>query len=429
MQMILVGINHKTASVDIRQQLALDTPLVSQALYRLKKNWPRCEFVLLSTCNRVECYAAVEKNGDLTPTALARWLTDFRSVDFAAVKDAFYIKTDDDVAAHLFTVASSLDSMVIGETQITFQVKESYKLACRCKSTGKILNHLFHDAFRTTKKIVSRTSIFKRRVSVAGVAVGLAKRLPDDIASAKVVIAGAGQMAGLLIEHFQHEQCRSLTVVNRSQQRGCQLAEKHAVIRRPWEQLEQEIADADIVVGAASATQGCLFSADRIASLITRRQNRPLLVVDIAVPRCFDPAVSRLKNVHLYSIDDLAGIARDNMKLREGDLEQAVEIICESVSVFMDWYLMRDVGPLIGQIKDAFGQLYEIEQEKLLTVARQEKQYNQNTSRECMMNKLCHRTIKNINVISKEQGPEKAEAFARNLLADARQVISARQNR
>ena len=156
MQVILVGINHKTASVDIRQRLACDTPLVHQALHKLKNTWPDGEFVLLSTCNRVECYAAVDAETGPSPAMLAEWLADFRAADYKTIKKSFYVKTDDEVAAHLFTVASSLDSMVIGETQITAQVKESYKLACQCKTTGKILNHLFHDAFRTTKRIVAR---------------------------------------------------------------------------------------------------------------------------------------------------------------------------------------------------------------------------------------------------------------------------------
>jgi glutamyl-tRNA reductase len=425
MQLILVGINHKTAPVDVRQKLAFDTDQVRAALGRLKASFADGEFVLLSTCNRVECYAAVDKAGDLTAASLAQWLADFKGVDYAALRPSLYTKTGEDVAAHLFTVTSSLDSMVIGENQITFQVKESYKLACRCKAAGKILNHLFHEAFRTTKKIVSRTSIFNRRVSVAGVAVGLAKQLLADMQSAGVVIAGAGQMAELLVEHFVHEKCRAVTVINRSEKRGCQLAQRHDVIRKPWESLDEQIVEADIVVGAASATQGYLFNEQRVRSVMAQRDNRVLLIVDIAVPRCFDPAVGQLDNVHLYSIDDLAQAAQDNIKLREGDLEEAIEIICESVSSFMDWFTMRDVGPLIGQIKAAFSELYEIEHEKAAAAAGQPAQKTlTDVSKGRVVNKLCHRVIKNINLLSKEHGVEEAERFARGLLADARQIIA-----
>ncbi|MHC5159678.1 MAG: glutamyl-tRNA reductase, partial [Planctomycetota bacterium] len=148
MQIILVGINHKTAPVEIREQLACDSQLVSEALGQLKRDYPSCEFVLLSTCNRVECYAAADKVKGPSPEDLAKWLADFRNVDFKDIEEYIYLKLNEDAVTHLFTVTPGLDSMVIGENQITSQVKESYKIACKCESAGKILSRLFHDAFR-----------------------------------------------------------------------------------------------------------------------------------------------------------------------------------------------------------------------------------------------------------------------------------------
>ena len=428
MQIVLIGINHKTAPVDIRQRLAFDTQQVYQTLLKLRETYPACEFTLLSTCNRVECYAVVDKTTGPSPMELGKWLTGSRSVDFESIKEHFYFKTDEDAVTHLFAVASSLDSMVIGESQITFQVKESYKLASHCKTTGKILNHLFHDAFRTTKEIVTRTSIANRRVSVAGVAVEQAKRLFSGIQSASVVVAGAGQMAELLVEHFRHENCRDVTVVNRSRQRGCQLAEKHEVSNKPWEKLDRQMCRADIVVGAVSATEGYLFDANRIDSLMTRRQHRPLLIIDIAVPRTFDPSVGRLDNVHLYNIDDLAQVAQDNIKLRQGDLERAIEIVCKSVASFMDWFMMRDVGPLIGQIRDAFEQIYELEMEKLEDGMESYHQKTTDSSASNVTNKLSHRVVRNIDILSKEHGVEEAQKFAQNILTSARKIISMQKN-
>ncbi|MHC4906338.1 MAG: glutamyl-tRNA reductase, partial [Planctomycetota bacterium] len=372
MQIILVGINHKTAPVEVRERLAYDSQLVTEALGKLKSDYPSCEFVLLSTCNRVECYAAADKVAGPTPEELAKWITNFRSVDFSELEEYVYLKSNEDAATHLFTVASGLDSMVIGENQITSQVKESYKIASQCESTGKVLNRLFHDAFRTTKAIVTNTSISSRRVSVAGVAVGLARQLFSDIKSAKILVAGAGQMGELLVEHFQHEKCREVTVVNRSRQRGCQLAQKHNITNKPWESLDDEMTAANIIVGAASAPEGYLFTKDRMKSLMHRRRNRLLLIVDITVPRSFDPAISEIDDVYLYCIDDLAQVAQDNIKLREGDLEQAIEIICEYVSAFMDWFMTRDVAPLFGQIKNAFEQIRETEMEKFFVGPRQD---------------------------------------------------------
>lgn len=431
MRIILIGINHKTASVAVRERLACDTEQVCLALTKLKAAYPDSEFAILSTCNRVECYAVVNKTTGPQSGELAQWLADFRSVEYETIEPFLYIKTNDDAATHLFTVSSSLDSMVIGESQITAQVKESYKLACQCETTGKVLNRLFHDAFRTTKEIISKTSISSRRVSVAGVAVGLARQLFSDIQSARIVIAGAGQMGELLVEHFRHENCRNITVVNRSPQRGCQLAQKHDIANQPWEQLDQQILEANIIVGAASAPDGYLFSRDRIKSLMARRRNQVLLIIDITVPRSFDPAAGKIENVYLFSIDDLAQVAQDNIKLREGDLEQAIEIIFDSVSAFMDWFQTRDVGPVIGQIKNAFEQIREIEMEKFFVGPRRQAgcRESMDAAMGRVVNKLCHCVIKNLDILSKEHGAEEAEKFAQHILENAKHIISEDEKR
>ncbi|MCI0500007.1 MAG: glutamyl-tRNA reductase [Planctomycetales bacterium] len=430
MQIILIGINHKTAPVAIRQRLACDAARVSDALTRLRAAYPGSEFFLLSTCNRVECCAVVDRAAGPKPAELAKWLADFRAVEFSQIEQYLYIKTDEDAVTHLFTVAASLDSMVIGESQITAQVKESYKMACTCQTTGKVLNRLFHDAFRATKEIVTRTSISNRRVSVAGVAVELAKQLFSDLQSAKVVIVGAGQMGNLLVEHFRHEKCGDITVVNRSRQRSCRIAEEHGVADTSWDRLDQEIAEANIVVGAASAPQGYLFSKDRI-KLLMRRRHRILLIIDITVPRSFDPAVGEIENVYLYSIDDLAQVAQDNIKLREGDMELAVGIIYEAVSAFMDWFQTRQVGPVVGQIKDAFEKISEMEMERFFVGPRQEAhcrgQMEASIGR--VVNKLCHCVIKNIDTLSRERSPGEAERFAQHILDNAQQIISEDQKK
>jgi len=425
MQIVLIGINHKTAPVQVREQLALDTDHVCDALDQLRRTFSGCEFVLLSTCNRVECYAVVEKSSGPKADMIARQLAALRGVDYAAVEEFLYFKKNEDAVTHLFTVSSSLDSMVIGESQITAQVKESYKLACQCESTGKILNRLFHDAFRTTKAIITTTSIAQRRVSVAGVAVELARQLFSDIPSAKAVVAGAGQMGELLVEHLRQEQCRDITIVNRSRQRACKLARAYDVSYKPWDQLECEIAKANILVGAAAAPQGYLLTKDEMKALMGKRRHT-LLIIDITVPRSFDPGIGDIEDVYLYNIDDLAQVTQDNIKLREGDLEQAIEIICDYAAAFMDWFLTRDVGPVLGQIKGAFEQIREMELEKFFVGPRQEA-----CCRETMeatvarvVNKLCHCVIKNIDILSKEHGAEEAEKLAQNILENAQKIIS-----
>lgn len=426
MQILLIGINHKTAPVSVRERLACDRALTTELLGRLGGAYPDSEFVLLSTCNRVECYATVDKAAGPKPAELAKMLADLRSVEFDAIEPHLYIKVNEDAAAHLFTVAASMDSMVIGESQITAQVKESYRLACACGTTGKVLNRLFHEAFRTTKEIITRTSISSRRVSVAGVAVELAKQLFSDLPSARVVVVGAGQMGRLLVEHFRHERCRDITVVNRSCRRGCQLAQEYEGVYQPWERLDEEFLRANIVVGAAAAPEDRLPGRDRIKSLMAQRRNRRLLIIDITVPRSFEPTIGEIEDVYLYSIDDLAQVARDNIKLREGDLEQAVEILYRSVSAFMDWFLTRDVGPVIGQIKAAFEQIREMEMDRFFAGPRQKAECREmmEASMGRVVNKLCHCVIRNIDILSREYGPQEAEKFARSILDNARQILS-----
>ncbi len=426
MHIVLIGINHKTAPLTIRERLAIDKAMAVQALTAFKAAYPGVEIVLLSTCNRVECYVAVENNARPQPEELAEWLANFRGVAWADIEDCLYIKINEEAVTHLFTVCSSLDSMVIGESQITAQVKESYKLSCEEQATGKILNRLFHDAFRTTKEIITLTSIANRRVSVAGVAVELARQLFSDIQAAKVVIVGAGQMGDLLVEHFQQEACQDITVVNRSRQRSCQLARKHAIRDSAWEQLDEAIVNAEILVGAATAGDGYLFTRERMKKLMARRRNHLLLIIDITVPRSFEPEVDDIDNVYLYSIDDLARVAQDNISLREGDIEQAVEIIYKHTALFMEWFLKRDLGPVIGQIKAAFEQIQTIEMEKFFVGPRQDAccKVLLETSVGRVVNKLSHCVIKNIDILSREHGVKEAEKFAYNILANAEQIVA-----
>jgi len=424
MQIILVGINHKTAAIGIREQLAFDPAASAEAMGALKTDNPSGEFVLLSTCNRVECYAAVSPGGP-DPEALAQRLARFRKVEFEAIRPYLYIKLQEDAVRHLFTVASSLDSMVIGESQIVAQVKEGYKRACECHSTGKILNHLFHIAFHVSKEIFSTTSIASRRVSIAGVGVDLARQLFTDIQNVKITVIGAGQMGELMIEHFRHLRCTDLTVVNRSEQRACQVAEEHAIRYEPWDRLEDQLVESGIVVGAATAQDGFLFTKETFKKILARRRNKLLLVLDLAVPRSFDPAINDLENLYLYSIDDLGKVIKDNIQFREGDLEQAVEILCRYQAEFMTWFQLRGVGPLLGEIQEAFDRIRDAELQKFYSGLRCEApcRDHMEASVRGVVNKLLHCVVKNIVHLAQEQGPSQAEQLARGILSRAEGVL------
>lgn len=426
MQITVVGINHKTAGIDILERAVFNTTASSQALEALKTAWPGGEFALLSTCNRMECYAVTDLTAGPEPFELAKFLFGLRNLDYEQIRDTVYIKKNEDAVRHLLTVASTLDSMVIGENQIIAQVKDSYALACAHQSCGKILNHLFHVAFHTAKEIFSTTSIANRRVSIAGVAVELAKQLFSDIRSAKIVVAGAGQMGQLLIQHFQQLKCGDITIMNRSAERGCQVAQEHGVHYGAWEDMEQQLIEANIIIGAVSAHEGYVFNKEMFKKIMHRRKNRLLLLIDIAVPRCFEPSIDQIDSVYLYSIDDLGQVVQDNIKLREGELEHAIEIICRHVAEFMDWLATRDLGPLIEEMKKAFDGIRDAELNnffkglKCPADCRGELEFSVRS----VVNKLAHCIVKNIEFLAKKQGSSEAQRLAQGIVEHAQRLIS-----
>lgn len=426
MEIFLVGLNHKTASVDIRERVAFDETATLDALRQLKQRYPQAEFVLLSTCNRVELYCAADQPDGPTTEDLGVFLSDYHGIKYEDFKKYLYTSRNEESVRHLLTVTSSLDSMVVGEPQITAQVKESYRLACEVGSSGKVLNRLFHCAFSTSKEIYARTSIANRRISVAGVAVELAKQLFSDIGSAKTVVIGAGEMGELLVEHLLHVKCSDITVINRSYERGRRLAERHGITADKWENLGEHLTSANIVVAAATAIQGCLFDKTAFAEVMAKRRGKTLLVIDIAVPRNFEPEINEIENVYLYCVDDLAQVVEENIKYREEDIDEAVEIIFEKVGEFMDWFETRDIGPLIGQIKNSFEKIRQNELERFFVGSREAASYKavMEATVGRIVNKLLHCVIKNINTVAKKQGPDKAAELASSIVKHAEEIVS-----
>ena len=424
MNILLVGLNHKTAPVEIRQQLAFNTGACREALKKLKRKYPAGEFVLLSTCNRVELYM-VTAGLQTSPVDIIALLAKLGGADFGRIRKHLYVLRDQRAVRHLLTVTSSLDSMVVGENQISSQVRESYRIACDAESSGKVLNHLFHVAFSYSKRVFTNTSISNRRVSVAGAAIELAKKLFNDIVSAKIVVLGAGEMGELLVEHFMHLKCSDITVVNRTQRRSCSLASRCGIKAVGWEGLENQLIDADIVVGAASADNGYLFTKERFSGTMDQRSGRSLLAVDITVPRSFDPDINKLEDVYLYCIDDLSQVVRENVKHREGDLERAVEIICQGVDEFMDWFVTRDIGPLIGRMKDAFEKIRKAEMDKFFSGGRVKAccKNDMDAAVNRIVNKLMHCVIRNIDQVARQNSPTDAVRLAKSILEHAESII------
>ena len=427
MKIIVAGLNHKSAPIDIREKLAFSAADTIKALRELNSKFPDAEFALLSTCNRVELYSASSSSADVQGfegEELAKLLSEFHNLNPEDFQEFMYVHRDSDAVRHLLMVASSLDSMVVGESQIIAQVKESYSLACSIKSTGKILNRLFHCGFATGKKVHTATAISSGRVSVAGVAVELAMQLFADVSSAKVVIIGAGEMSELLVQHFLHIKCKNITVVNRSYERAVDMAERYGIRAQKWEELHQQLIAANIVVAAAGA-QDYLFEKESFREIIDRRRGRPLLVIDIAVPRNFEPAVNELENVYLYSVDDLSEVVDQNRKIRKKDMAKGTRIVEDSVTDFMNWFRAKDIGPLIGKMRAEFTRISEKELNRFFVGVRHEASCK--AAAESMVkrivNRLLHCVIKNVNTVAQKQGTAEAAKLVNGIVKQAEDVL------
>jgi len=425
MKILVVGLNHKSAPIDVREKLAFDPEQVLRALRELKHRFGEAEFVLLSTCNRVELYCASKRVGGVDGETLAKFLSEFHRVRWEEFQEYLYHYNDEDSVRHLLTVTSSLDSLVVGEAQIIGQVKESYRLACIAKSTGKVLNRLFHCAFTTSKKVHTITSISQGRVSVAGVAVELAMQLFADISSAKVVVIGAGEMGELLVQHLQQIGSKNITIVNRSYDRGLNLAKQYGVKAQKWEELEEQLTGADIAIASASV-QDYLFKKESLKEIIDRRRKGRLLVIDIAVPRNFESSVNEIEDVYLYSVDDLSEVVEQNRKAREEDIVRSMEIVYENVTDFMNWFGARDIGPLIGQMKKKFAEISENEMEKFFVGSRQDASCQEvmEAMVKRVVNKLLHCVIKNVNTVAKENGASEAARLVDRIVRQAEEIAA-----
>ena len=425
MKIVVLGLNHKTASVEIREKLAFDAEAAGRALRELKGRFPQAEFVLLSTCNRVELYCAAKQCQGADPDRLAEFLSRFQNVELDAFRQFLYAYENEDAVRHLLTVASSLDSLVVGEAQIIGQVKESYRLACAAKTTGKVLNRLFHCAFATSKQIYTTTSISNGRVSVAGVAVELARQLFADISSARVVVIGAGDMGQLLVQHLLQVGARDITVVNRSFDRGLKLAEDFGIRAGKWEQLEDQLVGANIAIASASV-QDYLFRKESFKNVMARRKDGTLLIIDIAVPRNFEPSVNEFEGVYLYSVDDLTAVVEQNRKARQRDMTRGMEIVLESVAEFMEWFGAKDIGPLIGRMKQQFAQIGKNEMERFFVGCRQDASCKEilEAMVNRVVNKLLHCVIKNVNAVAKENGATEAARLVAHIVRQAEEITS-----
>ncbi len=334
----VVGCSHHNATIEVREKLAFSPAQTREAIDRWRQVFPQVEAVLLSTCNRVEIYTAAETGSGPTLEQVAAFLAQFHDLDPGFILQYLYQYGGEAAVRHLFTVASSLDSMVLGEPQILAQVREAYQTALLGENAGPLLHWIFQAALHAARRVARETTIHQRRVSVPSVAVAdFARQIFERFDDKHVVVIGAGEMAAETLRYLREAGSHQITIVNRSYERASELAPLWQGRAIAWDQLYEALATADLAVSTTGAGEPIVTLAD-YGRIERARFGRPLFILDLAVPRDFDPAIGSRPDVYLYSIDDLQEACRRNRAQRDKELPLAMQIIEEETARLMtEW--------------------------------------------------------------------------------------------
>lgn len=362
--LIVVGLNYKTAPVEVRERFAIPEDQLPLALDALKETTGILECVIVATCNRTELYAVVDRH-----TLCGHYIRAFMEQWFNLPREMFnrhlYMYEDDQANRHLFRVACGLDSMVLGETQILGQVRDAFFLARERKTTGTLFNRLFQQAITVAKRAHTETSIGESAVSVSYAAVELGKRIFGRFDDKKIMILGAGKMSELTAQHLAAGGAKEIFVVNRTLARAEELAARMGGIAMTMEAAVQRLHEADIVISSTGARRFVLERSD-VERAVKSRKKRPLFLIDIAVPRDIDPACGDLPGVYLYDIDDLEGIVESNLAKRRQETV-AIDVMIESeMESYRQWYATLGVSPLIRGLQEKAAAIHEDTLDSLL---------------------------------------------------------------
>jgi glutamyl-tRNA reductase len=366
MTLSFVGGTHRTVPLDLRERLGFSAEQAAEALRRFRERFPGRECVLLSTCNRVEFYAAGERNAVPPPTdQLVSFLAECRGIDARLLAPVLSGECDEAVVRHLFSVASGLDSMVLGEPQILSQVKQAWALAQESQTAGPLTGEMFQAALRTAKRVASETALGRERLSIPSVAVAdFARAVFERFDDKRVLLVGAGKMAAETLRYVRAAGAHDIVVVNRTAHRAGDLAGRLGARPGRFEDLEAELALADLVVSTTGATEP-VVTLELFRRAESRREGRPLVVLDLAVPRDFDPRIGARPGVWLYSIDDLAAACEANRRSRQRELPAALGIIDEETRRFMGDLHHRSTAPVIEQLRAGWSETGDAELERL----------------------------------------------------------------
>jgi len=364
MRICHIGLNHKTAPVELRERLAVNENDIADILQQRIAHVSIREAALLSTCNRVEM-TVVTHDPDAAIAAVHEWFAEKSNMDLEDVCEHLYSYTTDQAIRHLFSVASGLDSLVLGEPQILGQVKASYEHALAAGSAGHVLHRLYQSTFAAAKRARSETGIGKQAVNISSCAVELARHIFGNLAGKTVLLMGAGEMAELAARHLRGNGCTDILVANRTLKRAQNLAlefEGHALT---MDQLPDYLDAADIVLSSTGASTFVLLP-EAVQEAMKKRRNKPMFLVDIAVPRDIDPRIGDIDGAYLYDIDDLQQVVQGNVEHREHEAEQALQIIEEETVSFQRWLKSLESVPLIRSIQQQMEARRSHEMEKAL---------------------------------------------------------------
>jgi glutamyl-tRNA reductase len=354
MRLLLVGISHRTAPVELRERLDFQARGVDAALRALSVQEGSREAVVLSTCNRAEVYAACE-DVESARSAVTAFLADFHQVDRATLQPHVYAHVDLDVARHLYRVAAGLDSMVMGEPQILGQVKDAHATATAARAVGPSLNRLFHSSFAVGKRVRTETGLGSGAVSVGFAAVALARKIFGELEGRSVLVIGAGEMGKLTARHMKSQGVHRITIVSRTFANAARTAQAiGGASAASWEEIDAALAESDIVITATGAGAPILTKA-RLETIMRPRPSRPLFIIDIAVPRDVEAAAGEIEQVFLYNVDDLQAT----------EVERAEAIVNDEVARFAAWLRARGAVPAIVALRQHFEAVRRAELERL----------------------------------------------------------------
>jgi glutamyl-tRNA reductase len=388
----LIGVNHKTAPVELREKLALSSEEIEAALERIQQSPHIQEAMIISTCNRVEALITANNRAEALKT-LQDLIASIKSIAPQQLNNAVYAHTGDAAVRHVFRVSSSLDSMVIGEPQILGQIKDAYKTAVKKKSTGVVLNRLLHKAFTVAKKIRTETGIGGHAVSISYAAVELAKKIFESLEDKTVLLVGAGEMAELAVEHLiRNRRSGGILVANRTFSTGLVLAGRFSGNAIRLEEIPQYLKTVDIIISSTGAP-GYVITKDQVKPIMRTRKNRPLFFIDIAVPRDIDPEINHIPNAYVYDIDDLHGLITENIETRTQEAFKAERIIDEAVIRFKEWHDNLDIVPTIVALRSKLAAISEAELAKTLPSLNHLSDQDRQTlvrMTESLINKILH---------------------------------------